>query len=427
MSVNKLSLESLAAGFYVNITRSLAPVFLAAVGYSIHDILWLNLQAYAAATLLAYALFKIRRLLLQNLKSVLLASHVLERVFWGIIPVSHILGFLPLCYSLAVIMTVPTSSLLNIAIYSLEGEEVKRTLYYRSSFGSFSNFAGSLTALLVVASMEGTAKYLYLYTIAAAFGLMSSLLVSMTEFSVKHGEEMGEEERIKSVNVFLFLLFLSSASALIGAVWQPYVMKTLKAADYMAVAISTTQTVTTIFSPLFWAGRSYRTFRVAIVLAAVSPLLITAIKIPELHVAIAVLYAFSVNGSSMLASFLFAELSRSREVVAFFLSFASSLSQLFGVAVAIFAGSLMFLASAALFAMALLISILAIPEVAYDVEKARFYSRIFYGVTISSYTFFVTLTTETALLAARLAVLFTVLLLLTFLYRVSYYLIHGSA
>ncbi|ADC66189.1 conserved hypothetical protein [Ferroglobus placidus DSM 10642] len=427
MSVNKLSLESLAAGFYVNITRSLAPVFLAAIGYSIYDILWLNLQAYAAATLLAYVLFKIRRILLNNLKKVLLTSHVLERVFWGLIPISHVLGFLPLCYSLAVMTTVPTSSLLNIAIYSLEGEEVKKTLYYRSSFGSFSNFVGSITAFLVVASMEGTAKYFYLYAIAAAFGMISSLLVSMTEFAVKHGEEMGEEERIKSVNVFLFLLFLSSASALIGAVWQPYVMKSLKAADYIAVAISTAQTITTIFSPFFWAKRSYRSFRIAIVLAATSPLLIAATKIPELHVAIAVLYAFSMNGSSMLASFLFAELSKSREVVAFFLSFASSLSQLTGVAVAIFAGSLMFVASAFLFAFSLLISILAIPEVAYDVEKARIYSRIFYGISLSAYTFSITLTTETALLAVRLAVLFTVFLLLTFLYRVSYYLIHGSA
>lgn len=423
--MNKLALESLTAGFYVNITRSLAPVFLATIGFSIYDILWLNFQAYALATLLAYTLFRIRKILLNNLKKILLMSHVLERIFWGLIPISYVLGFLPICYSLAVMMTVPTSSFLNIAIYSLEGEEVKRTLYYRSSFSSFSNFTGSLTALFVVASMEGTAKYLYLYAIAGAFGMVSSILLSMAKFNVKHGGEMEEEEKIKSVNVFLFLLFLSSASALIGAVWQPYVINNLKASDYIAVAISTAQTVTTIFSPFFWAKKTYRSFRIAIILASVTPLLIAVTKIPELHVAIAILYAFSMNGSSMLASFLFAELSKSREVVAFFLSFASSLSQLTGVAVAIFAGSFMFIASALLFILALLISILAIPEVAYDVEKARVYSRIFYSVSLSAYTFSITLTTETALLAVRLIVLFTVFLLLAFLYRVSYYLAYG--
>ncbi len=412
------------AGFYVNITRSIAPIFLASVGFTIQEIVKINLQAYLLATIIAYVSFKLRYILLKDIKRFLVIFHSLERVFWGLIPISYFLNLLPICYTLAVLMTVPTSALISLAIYSLEPSEIKRTLYLRSSLGSFSNLIGSITSILVLVSISGTVKYIFLYAIAASVGIISSVLLTMADIGEVKITSIDEEIRIRSVNVFLFLVILSSATAIVGAIWSPYLMQNLHAKDYFAAILSMTQTATTVVAPIFWARRSYGGYRIAILVASITPFLVILTKQPELHIPIAILYAFSTNGSSILASFLFAELSKARDVLAFFLAFASTFSQLLGMSLAVIVGDIfrMFVIASALFLIALMISLLAIPEVAVDVEKAKVYSRIIYNITISGYTFSTTVVKETALLALRLSVLFSIFLLLTFLYRVAYYL-----
>ncbi len=417
-------LEAFMAGFYVNITRSIAPIFLASVGFTIQEIVKINLYAYLLATVIAYVSFKFRHILMDNIKKFLVIFHSLERIFWGLIPISYFLNFLPICYTLAILMTVPTSSLISLAIYSLETSEIKRTLYLRSSLGSFSNLIGSITSILVLISISGVKKYIYLYAVAASVGIISSVLLTMAEIGEVKMASIDEEVRVRSVNVFLFLVVLSSATAIVGAIWSPYLMQNLHAKDYFAALLSMTQTATTIISPIFWAKKSYRNYRIAVLTASITPFLIIFTKQPVLHIPIAILYAFSTNGSSILASFLFAELSKARDVLAFFLAFASAFSQLLGMILALTVGDVfkMFIIASALFLIALTISLLAIPEVAMDVEKAKVYSRIIYNVTISGYTFSTTVAKETTLLALRLSVLFSVILLLIFLYRVAYYL-----
>jgi len=87
-------LEALTAGFYVNITRSLAPIFLAVIGYTIVDIVKLNATAYLFSTVLSYVVYTYREKFIRNIKKFLLTFHALERLFWGLlIPISYYFNF----------------------------------------------------------------------------------------------------------------------------------------------------------------------------------------------------------------------------------------------------------------------------------------------------------------------------------------------
>ena len=102
MRGKSLVMEALTAGFYVNVTRSLAPIYLAVVGYDVIEIVELNAKAYLFATILAYVIYRYRNVLLKHSKKYLITFHALERVFWGLIPLSYYLNVLPAFYTLAI-------------------------------------------------------------------------------------------------------------------------------------------------------------------------------------------------------------------------------------------------------------------------------------------------------------------------------------
>lgn len=422
MRGKSLVMEALTAGFYVNITRSLAPIYLAVVGYDVLEIVKLNAKAYLFATLLAYVVYKCRHIFLKNPKKYLIIFHALERIFWGLIPLSYYLNILPAFYTLAICFTVPTSALINVAIFSLDERDAKKTLALRNSLGAFSNILGSITSLIVLYTLSGYEKYTYLYALASAVGFTSTVVLLFADIGHVRLREIEEELKVKSVNVLLFLLLVTSSSAIIGSTWTPHLVSDLKVEDYFAMLISFLQTTTSIFAPLFWSGRSYRTYRFAVVLASAVPFMIYTVNIPILHLFIAIIYTFAFNGTNMLASFICAEI-KGREVP-FLLTAVTTLSQFFGMIVAIIVGTFhfMMISASLLLLSALILSLLAIPEISIDVERARLYSRIVYNLTISGYSFSTTLARETTLLAIRLTVVSLSVILIIFIYRVAYYL-----
>ena len=422
MRGKSLVMEALTAGFYVNVTRSLAPIYLAVVGYDVIEIVKLNAKAYLFATILAYVIYRYRNVLLKSTKSYLITFHALERVFWGLIPLSYYLNVLPAFYTLAICFTVPTSALINVAIFSLDERSAKKTLALRNSFGAFSNILGSITSLIVLYTLEGYEKYTYLYALASAVGFTSTIVLLFADIGSLELKDVEEELKIKSVNVLLFLLLVTSSSAIIGSTWMPHLVRDLKVEDHFAMLVSFIQTTTSIFAPLFWAGKSYKTYRFAVILASTVPFLIYTVEFPILHLIIAVVYTIAFSGTNMLASFICAEIKGTE--VPFLLTAVTTLSQLFGMVVAIAVGTFhsMMVSASLLLLSALILSLLAIPEISIDVEKARIYSKIVYNITLSGYSFSTTLARETTLLAIRLTVVSLSVILIIFIYRVAYYL-----
>lgn len=425
MKGRALILEAFAAGFYVNITRSLAPIFMAAMGLTIKEILLINLYSYFFAFLFSAFLYKFRKFLLINPKKYLFAFHFAERVFWCSLPIAYSFDLLFIAYPLAVISSIPTSAFITLEIHAIEDrEEKKKVLYYRSALSALSNMLGAMTTVFLLFVFEGAEKYLVLYSLAFLSGIFSSILVLTFEPKQVKIFEPSEEARVRYANVLLFVLLLNSSSAIIGATWAPYVMKRLSAPDYLAASLGTMQTLASIISPIFWAKRSYRDYRLAIATLSAFPILIFSLNVPELHVALAFSYAFLLSAANILSSFLFAEISEARDRLAFLSTTVATLSQLLGMSVAYSADKVeeIFIFSSLLLIAALLLTFFTIPETAIDPERARIYSRAVYTTTIQGYSFSIYVTKEVSLLALRLIALVFIIAVLTFLYRFAYYL-----
>ncbi|MCD6340598.1 MAG: hypothetical protein J7L51_01425 [Desulfurococcales archaeon] len=433
-----LSLEALIANFYVVITRSITPILLVSVGFSIRDILMLNILAYLTALATAYYLNQHSDILKKNVKVRLLAVHSLERIFWGIIPLTALLApaLLYVNYIVAVTLTIPTSSLMSTVIFTrLSNSELRRLLTRRGALGAVSNVIGQVTAVMVLMSTAAISKYIYLYLLAMAVGLMSTLVIALTPIPARISgpprtkPQEVEEVSVKLVNVFLFLASLLASGAILGVVWGPYLMKYLQAPDYLAASLGLVQTISVMGSSLFWGGRPYSTYKLAILANSLVPLLIIITPRPELHLAVAALYAFSYTGSNFLASLIYGEVSKSFDVgkTATMLAAASSLAQILGLGVALLISqntSLMFIVAAILSIIATAIAFTTIPETALPRESyVRVYSRVLYNISVSSYNFTIFTLRSTALLAAKLLGFATVLLILYIIYRVLYYIV----
>ena len=433
-----LSLEALIANFYIVITRSLTPILLISVGFSIRDILLLNIVAYGAALITAYYLHEHTDILKSSVKPKLLAVHSLERVVWGLIPVTAILApeLIYINYVAAVTLTVPTSSLMSTVIFTrLSNSELRRLLSRRGALGAVSNVIGQVTAVIALMSTTAVSKYIYLYLIAMSVGLVSTLVIALTPIPARVSRyseskpQVIEEANIKVVNVFLFLSSLLASGAIIGAVWGPYIMKYLKAPDYLAASLGLVQTMSVMGSSIFWGERPYSTYKLAILANSLVPLLIILAPRPELHLVVAALYAFSYTGSNFLASLIYGEVSKNFDVgkTATTLAAANSLAQILGLGAALIISqntSLMFVAAAALSVTATAIAFTAIPETAIPRENyVRVYSRVLYNVSLSGYNFTLFTLRSTALMAVKLIGLAAVLLILYIIYRVLHYIV----
>ena len=434
--ITSFVLEAFIASFYVVITRSLTPIFLISVGLNINDLLMLNIVAYIFALILAYVLYKYGEFLKSNVKFKLLLVHGLERIFWGIIPLAVILSPIALYidYIIAVALTIPTSIFINIIFFTeFNDKDLRRLLTRRGALGAVSNVIGQVAIVIVLASMVDPSKYLYLYLVAMFIGFVSTLLLIPAPIPSKiierRKEIVIEEVSVKVVNVFLFLTALLASGAILGVVWAPYLMKTLKAPDYLAATLGLIQTVATIGSSIFWGGKPYKVYKYAIFLNSIIPISIALTFRAEIHLAIAAIYAFAYTGSNFLASFIYGELSKSIEIIKTptMLVAANSLAQVFGLSIAYMMGQntmYMFLTAATLSIIASLIALITIPEIAIPPERyVRAYSRILYRSSLSSYNFTMFTLKSTAILTIKLLGLSFIFLILYIIYRTLYYII----
>ncbi len=437
-TVAAFSLEALIAGFYVVITRSLAPVFFAVTGMTLSKIMEINIVAYLAALAVVLVVYDARRFLaLGRAKAKLLVFHGLERVAWGMIPISASISpqLLYAVYTAAVCLTVPTGVLMNAAMLSgLSEAEAKKLFAYRSALGAVSSILGQIVMIIVLAFLPGISKYLYLYLLAMGIGLGATIALSLAKIPTVLTSERKEEasespEVIKASTAFLFLTVLLASSAIIGTIWGPYLIRELHAADYIAVATGFVYTVTSIAASMFWSSKPYTLYRTAIASVAAVPILIAVLRLPIAHLAIASLYAFTNTGANFLASFVFADIAKRIDVfrASTMLTAAWCLSQVVGLSVAYLAipmGSIAVFIVAALFiGMATAIAFITIPEVAVVPEHlTAAYARQLYHLSVASYSFVMFTIKSYLVLTLKLLGLALVILLLYAVFRIALYL-----
>ncbi len=424
--------ESLFAGFYVVITRSITPIFLVATGYTLQDLLIINAVAGAFALLIGLLLYKYASRSVS--KSKLVTVHVIERIMWFLIPIG--VGsreFIALLYGLALASTLPTSAFLQTTMLStLDEESYKRTLMLRGVAGGISSIIGQLTAVFTLMTTHSLIKYYMLYQAAFIVGLISSIAVSLVPFKgvIKGLTLRAEEEvEVKATNIYLLLVILLSASTLLSISWVPRIMRDLGAPDYIAALIGFVQTVTNIFSSIFWVRQDIKNYRYAITTLSLTPILVYFTPIPLLHIVIAIIYSFSFVGASLYAAIAYSSLVKKLGVLraGILLSSAGSFATvLAGLTGYLLSSStfLVFLGSSIYGLLGLTIALVSIPELAIvKPTYTRIYSRILYYTSVTGYSLTIYSLGESAKLTLKFSALIISLLILYIIYKTLYYII----
>ena len=431
-----LAMEAFIASLYIVITRGLAPIMMYSIGLSLKEIIGVNILAYLASLLTAYLIHKTTGVLRRKVKGILLIVYVSERFLWGLLPLTLALSrtLFYAIYVCAVVMTVPTTILINTLVFTLlNSDELRLALRRRGALGALSSILGQVFIIMVLASIKSVEKYVYLYLIGLFIGLLSTIMITslpnvdLRKIPLREGGEVSEE-KVKAVNMFTFLSLLLASTSIIGVVWAPYLMRYLKVADYIAASLGFVQMLTNIIASLYWSKASFNVYKVAIMISSLIPIAIMISDSPIIHLLIASIYSFSVTGSNFLASLLYGAISKgydplksSTKLVA-----ASSLAQVIGLSITylIPSGRLIFVPAAILALIASLIALTTIPEVAIPKEPhVRLYSRILYNLSISGYTFMIFTLRSTVLLTLRLLGFTLIFIILYIIYRTLFYII----
>lgn len=428
--------EAGTAGFYIAVTRGLAPVLMAFIGLSVEQVMLVVLAAYVMALSVLAAL---RSRGAKRLRRSLVAIHGLERITWGLLPLAALLGPLGLVavYSLSVSLATVSGLLLTTTIFSVFDEKsARRVIAHRSAAAAASNIVGQLTSILVLAVMSGYSKYIYLYVLGSGVGLIATAILAASRSLLPESARalpetrIGLEEKAVSGTVFLYIVAYMASSAVLAAAWAPYMISVLGAPDYLAAGLGFVQMVTSIAASLYWLRVPYSAYKQALLVLPLVPLAVTATREPVLHLGLAGLYAFSATGANLLASFLYADLSRRLGAFAASMrvAMAAAAAQVMGLAVALIVSRLglwaVFASSTAYAVLAAFIALYSLPEVALVArDQALVHARRLYMVTSAAFGFVVVVSRRTIVAILRLLALGLALLILLFLYRLLYYLV----
>jgi hypothetical protein len=428
--------ESATAGFYLAITRGLAPIVMAAAGLSIREIMLVTMLGYAAVllTLRLLAPKGIRRL-----RTSLLLVHGSERVVWSLIPVASTLGtvFIIPVYALALTLASLSGLMITTVIYSgFDEQEARRVIASRSAASAASNIVGQLVAVTVLAASKSYMKFLYLYVLGSGVGLLATAILAAaqqllpSEARAKERKLEPDTEEAVSSTLFLFIVLYMAAGAVLATAWAPYLMKSLHAPDYVAASLGLVQMVTSIAASMYWARVPYPMYKSAVIILPLVPVAVAIVTSPPLHLGIAALYAFAATGANLLVGFTYAQLSK--RLGAFESSLraaeAGAAAQIVGLGTALsimglgpWAG---FIVAALYAASAAAIALTALPEIALvSPEQALVHARRIYVVTNAAFGFVVVYSRRTVIATLRLLALFLAILILVFTYRVLYYLV----
>ncbi|QOJ78623.1 hypothetical protein IG193_07650 [Infirmifilum lucidum] len=426
--------EAFFGGFYVSITRGLFVPMLAYSGYRLDVLSAVLVPTGLGGILLAHELYRKPGSITRKFRSLLLSTHVSERILWLLPPVLLSSPYLlSLDYLAGNVVSVLVSILLGILIYSLfPTREIIEVSVHRSAAGAAASILGSLFMTFVTAVQSAPMAYVTSYVTAFLAGLVSSATLILTPGIPQALPERErtvtphEEARIRGNVVFIVLAFFFAGSNLVGIAWSP-LLRQLGAPVYIPLALSVAGNVGGLVGAYFW--RSYRGYLVAIALNALVTALIPYVAYPPAHVALSFAASLTFAGANLLGMQVFAELNErlGRVRASAFLVSANYA----GLLVASAFSSLGFLTpfsglvlAAFLKLVGVLLAMFAIPETAVIPERRAYeYSRMIYSTSILGYTFTVQASREllkTSIEALALAALLT---LLYIIYRLSWIIV----
>ncbi len=430
---NLFVLESMFAGFYIAITRGLTPIFLVSIGYGLRDILFFNIIGGILSIIIVNLIYKIGPN--TNIKRVLLLSHILERILWS----SIVLGLYEkelatLFYIIALASIAPTSVFMSISLFmAFEDEKYRKVLSLRSAVGSATSILGQAIMTITLYTIRTYQKYAILYFLAFIIGVAGSVVtfhIPLREkrslYKLKNTEVDAES---KATNVFLALSFLLASINLLAISWVPRLMIDLNAPDYIAASIGFVQVFASIIASVFWANKRIESYRYALVLLSIIPLLVYITPMPLLHIIIAMINGFALVGANFFAGIMYSGLMKhlgifkSATLLTATSIFASLIGNGVGYIVASISTTLVFIVASMYGVLGLTIALLAVTEVSpLPKGMVRVYSRILYNSSMNSYLFIVFTISETAKTTLKIVALSLSFIILFLIYRILHYM-----
>ncbi|MCY0867989.1 MAG: hypothetical protein OWQ48_02000 [Desulfurococcus sp.] len=221
-----------------------------------------------------------------------------------------------------------------------------------------------------------------------------------------------------------------ASSAVLNVEWGPYIMHELRAPDYTAALLGFTGMITSIIANLYWLRVDYSAYKRSLLILPLVPVAVVLVRSLPLHFGLNAIYAFAATGASLLASFLYADMSR--KLGAFTSSLMTTIaflsSQAVGLltALAVFqAGTwATFLSATAYATLAVFTAFYSLPEVAVvPRDQALLHARRLHLVASSTFTVVVVASRRTIIVVLRTLAFTLALLILLFLYRLLYLLL----
>jgi MFS family permease len=424
--------EAFFGGFYVAITRMITPIYIVRIGFKLHTLLLINAFGGLLALLLALILYNMPRMTVTKHKLVLALT--IERILWfSIYFVSDNLLLLWIIYGFAIASPLLTSIFMNMSMFSLFSEDrYRKVISLRGALGGSANLLAQFIVVIVLMVYNVMEKYLYLYIIAFIVSIVSPILMLLIPHIPRIAREEirpPEEIEAKASTIFLLITMYFAAVSILNLAWIPYLLNIYHMPDYYVALIGFTQTLTAIFSSIYWANREYKRYRAAFIFLSMIPILVFLTPIPLLHLLYASILSFSAVGANFYASFAYSSLIRKLGVykAGVLLPSASYLALTFGGVIGLLIGMnylYVFLSASIFGLMGLFIALTSIPEFSIvKTQYVRLYSRIIYLSALFSYSLIFYSLKGTAKLVLKTSALLFALLILFLLYRMIYYVV----
>jgi len=424
--------ESLFAGAYIALTRGLFLIFLVSIGQDVKGISFVVLLSSFLPVIIGFMLYRNPRFLVRRVKLKLSIFHLSERLIWFIMPLTADLLVISLLYSLCIVFSSFISTFLTFTIYGLlKEEEIKDVTSKRTAAGNVSSIIGFTLGTLLLAILGSAEKFLYIFSLGALIGILSTISVLFMNLSRLEDAELPkgvkEPEKIFSVSTF-FIAFLFAGN-LLSIVWTPYLMTELGGPEFLVASLSLAGTVSSIAASLFWGKRSLKSLRIGLILNVLSPILILFIHAPYYHLGISIYNSFAYTAANFLGLFLFARYNEWFGAVksSTLIIVVGNLAQLIAAIFGLVSGAnylLSFLIIIALYCGSLALAILTIPEVAIVPEAlARTYSLVLYRSSLFGYRVAIEISKETIFTIFRIIALTIVFSALYLIYRILWALI----
>ncbi|MEM2017146.1 MAG: hypothetical protein QXP57_01485 [Nitrososphaerota archaeon] len=429
----KIYLASEAAfyGLYLVMTRNIFILYLVSIGFDILTISIIILISTLISTIVSLIIYKRPTIFVNKITEKSLFFHALEKVIF--IPIVYIQNFsvITLCYTLANISYIFSSTYTNFIIYGLFSEaDIKDVTAKRTIASNIMTIIGYLITIFLIYSLSPATKFQALFTLGGLLGVLSTISIITIRIrdveSLKMFEQVSKPEQMFSSSSF-FITLLTSAN-LLGLAWTPFLMNVLNSPDYIVAAINFAGSIASIVSSVVWAKASLKNLRYSLGLASLTPILSMITPYPLLHIGISAYGGFTFTGANFLGNFLFARYKSWLGVlrVSILLTIIANISQLlatpFGL---IFQDNYtaLFIFSAAIRILSVAIAYFTIMEVAIVPEEyARTYSYLLYSNSIMGYTIIVDTIRESIILGLKIAAIATTLLILYILYRFLFFL-----